>query len=81
MKFNSLTPNRNDYEIVDRKQFSHSLDSRRVMNIDQKHLMNRIERQSFLKFCRNNSYSIDVANFPVLVGNIEFPNFKEELDV
>ncbi len=51
------------------------------MNFGQKHLKNRIQRQSFYEFCRNISYSIDAANFPVLVDNIEFPNFKEELDV
>lgn len=52
-----------------------------LLKMDDYHLQKRIDWQRINFICRNNSYSNDVACFPVLVNNIVFPNFKEELDV
>lgn len=51
------------------------------MKNDRKAFVCEFGTQRFYDFCRNNSYQIGLVNLPVLVDNIIFPNFKEELDV
>jgi hypothetical protein len=51
------------------------------MRTDRVALVYGFGTQRFCDFCRNNSYQIGLVNLSVLVDNIIFPNFKEELDV
>jgi hypothetical protein len=51
------------------------------MKNDRKTVVYEFGKQRFYYFCRNNLYQIGLVNLPVLVDNIIFPNFKEELDV
>lgn len=43
--------------------------------------IDRLEWQRFSKNCRPNLYQIGLADSLVLVDNIKFPNFKEEINV
>jgi hypothetical protein len=69
------------YEIVGQSEFSLSLDRGEFMKTDLITCIYEFGTQRFYEICRNNSYQQGLVNLPVLVDNIEFPNFKEELDV
>ena len=44
-------------------------------------VINGLGWQRFSKFCRPNLYQIGLVDSLVLVDNIQFPNFKEEINV
>ena len=44
-------------------------------------VINGLEWQRFSNFCRPNLYQIGLVDSLVLVNNILFPNFKEEINV
>jgi len=69
------------FEIVGQSKISLSLDRGEFMRTDRETLVYEFGKQRFYNFCRNNSYQNGLVNLSVLVGNIIFPNFKEELDV
>ena len=51
------------------------------MKSDLYTVINGLEWQRFFSFCRPNLYQIGLVDFLVLVYNIQFPNFKEEINV
>ena len=68
-------------QLLTKTDFHASLDKKRGLEVGPITIINGLRRQRISRICRHNSYQIGLADFLVLVDNIKFPNFKEEINV